>query len=227
MSLGVAGARRRRGCGMSGSAVITGRRRRAGWAAGAPGGWTRGYLRTAALLDGLCAVIAGLLAFEVRFGSERYQQAEYLAFTAALPVVWLAAMALAGGYDSRFIGVGSDEFRQGAQRGGEPDRGRGDRLLRGEVRLRPRLCGDRAALRDRLRPRRPVPAAPAAAPAAQPRRMHAPGGGGRARPGGRRARRPSCAGAPTMACPWWARAWRAGPCWTRSRASRFTVAWAA
>jgi FlaA1/EpsC-like NDP-sugar epimerase len=97
---------------MSGSAVITGRGRRAGLTAGAPAGWTRGYLRTAALLVGFCAVLAGLLAFEVRFGSERYQQAQYLAFTAALPVVWLAAIALAGGYDSRFIGVGSDEFRR-------------------------------------------------------------------------------------------------------------------
>jgi exopolysaccharide biosynthesis polyprenyl glycosylphosphotransferase len=36
----------------------------------------------------------------------------YLALSAALPFVWLAAVTLAGGYDSRFIGVGSDEFRK-------------------------------------------------------------------------------------------------------------------
>src|ERR1700680_4017419 len=97
---------------MSSSAAITGQGRRAAWAAGAPAGWTRGYLRTVALSDGLCAVVAGLLAFQLRFGSQSYQQAEYLAFTVALPVLWVASIALARGYDPRFIGVGSDEFRR-------------------------------------------------------------------------------------------------------------------
>ena len=36
----------------------------------------------------------------------------YLAFTALLPILWIGALALAGGYDQRFIGVGSDEFRR-------------------------------------------------------------------------------------------------------------------
>jgi exopolysaccharide biosynthesis polyprenyl glycosylphosphotransferase len=97
---------------LSNSATISEHRRKIGWAAGLPAGWTNGYLRIAAFLDGLCAILAGLLAFQLRFGSQSYQQAQYLAFTAALPVLWLAAIALAGGYDPRFIGVGSDEFRR-------------------------------------------------------------------------------------------------------------------
>jgi exopolysaccharide biosynthesis polyprenyl glycosylphosphotransferase len=56
--------------------------------------------------------MAGLLALQVRFGSQSHQQAQYLAFTVALPALWLASIALAGGYDPRFIGVGSDEFRR-------------------------------------------------------------------------------------------------------------------
>ena len=40
------------------------------------------------------------------------QPAAYLIFTCALPLLWVGAVALSGGYDARFIGVGSDEFRR-------------------------------------------------------------------------------------------------------------------
>ena len=56
--------------------------------------------------------MAGVLAVQARFLSQGSQPAAYLAFTFALPVLWAAAVSLAGGYDSRFIGVGSDEFRR-------------------------------------------------------------------------------------------------------------------
>ena len=36
----------------------------------------------------------------------------YLAFTVALPGLWCASVALGGGYEARFIGAGSDEFRR-------------------------------------------------------------------------------------------------------------------
>jgi exopolysaccharide biosynthesis polyprenyl glycosylphosphotransferase len=36
----------------------------------------------------------------------------YLGITVALPALWWAAVLLAGGYDVRFIGLGSDEFRR-------------------------------------------------------------------------------------------------------------------
>ena len=74
--------------------------------------WTASYLRWAAAVDGGCAAAAGLLAARLRFGGDGSVPLAYLAITAALPVLWCAAVLLAGGYDSRFIGLGSDEFRR-------------------------------------------------------------------------------------------------------------------
>ena len=74
--------------------------------------WTRAYLWRAAVGDVTCAVLAGVLAIQARFLSQGSQPAAYLAFTFAIPLLWVAAIALAGGYDPRFIGVGSDEFRR-------------------------------------------------------------------------------------------------------------------
>ncbi|MGO9082104.1 MAG: sugar transferase [Streptosporangiaceae bacterium] len=74
--------------------------------------WTTGYLRQAVAGDGICALAAGLLAFQLRFDTKGHYPSRYLLLTVALPVFWLLAVWLAGGYDSRFIGVGSDEFRR-------------------------------------------------------------------------------------------------------------------
>jgi exopolysaccharide biosynthesis polyprenyl glycosylphosphotransferase len=73
-------------------------------------GWARGYLRGVALADFGCAVLGVFAAAQLRFGS--HVTGTYLALSLALPVVWLAALWLAGGYDIRFIGTGSDEFRK-------------------------------------------------------------------------------------------------------------------
>jgi exopolysaccharide biosynthesis polyprenyl glycosylphosphotransferase len=74
--------------------------------------WTRAYLWRAALVDFACAVVAGVLAVQARFLSQGSRPVLYLVFTCVLPLLWAGAVALAGGYDSRFIGVGSDEFRR-------------------------------------------------------------------------------------------------------------------
>jgi exopolysaccharide biosynthesis polyprenyl glycosylphosphotransferase len=74
--------------------------------------WSRAHLWRAAVGDFSCAVVAGVLAVQARFVSQGSHPGAYLAFTFALPVLWVGAVALAGGYDSRFIGVGSDEFRR-------------------------------------------------------------------------------------------------------------------
>src|ERR1700680_4468751 len=119
---------------MSGGATITDRRRRgqpglAAWAAAGSGQasmvvaggqlahpraiaahpttWTNAYLRRAVLADGACA-----LACEIRSYGRYYLSAVYLAFTFTLPLLWCLVVKLAGGYDERFIGVGSDEFRK-------------------------------------------------------------------------------------------------------------------
>ena len=74
--------------------------------------WTGAYLRRVALADFACALAGSVLAYEVRFGQPTYRPVIYLAFTGLLPLLWVASLALAGGYDPRFIGVGSDEFRR-------------------------------------------------------------------------------------------------------------------
>ncbi len=74
--------------------------------------WTSMYTRVARLVDCACALSAGLLAFEIRFDGLGRGPVPYLALSLGLPLLWLPSMALAGGYDSRFIGVGSDEFRK-------------------------------------------------------------------------------------------------------------------
>ena len=51
-----------------------------------------------------------LVAAQIRFGNDVSRT--YLALSLALPVLWVAALWLAGAYDTRFIGTGSDEFRK-------------------------------------------------------------------------------------------------------------------
>ena len=74
--------------------------------------WMSAYLRRAAVTDCACALAAGLLATQVRFASQGYLPTGYLALTCLLPVLWWIAVRLAGCYDVRFIGIGSDEFRR-------------------------------------------------------------------------------------------------------------------
>jgi exopolysaccharide biosynthesis polyprenyl glycosylphosphotransferase len=63
-----------------------------------------------ALADLGCAVVGVFVAAQLRFGSNVTSM--YFALSLALPVLWVAALWLAGAYDARFIGTGSDEFRK-------------------------------------------------------------------------------------------------------------------
>jgi exopolysaccharide biosynthesis polyprenyl glycosylphosphotransferase len=74
--------------------------------------WTSRYVLGATAADASCGLAAGLLAFQARFGSSEPRAIAYLWLALALPLLWLAALALSGAYDTRFIGVGSDEFRR-------------------------------------------------------------------------------------------------------------------
>lgn len=74
--------------------------------------WNRAYLRRAALVDYLCGLVAGLLALEARFAGHGSGGSAYLWLSISLPMLWVASLGLAGAYDSRFIGVGSEEFRR-------------------------------------------------------------------------------------------------------------------
>jgi exopolysaccharide biosynthesis polyprenyl glycosylphosphotransferase len=74
--------------------------------------WTSRYLWQVTFADVGCGLAAGALAFEARFGAVDHKANAYLWLGLALPLLWLAALALSGAYDVRFIGVGSDEFRR-------------------------------------------------------------------------------------------------------------------
>jgi exopolysaccharide biosynthesis polyprenyl glycosylphosphotransferase len=80
--------------------------------------WTAGYLRRAAAADFSCGVVAGLAAYLIRFdGISHYSSIGYAIMSMVLPFAWLVTIRFAGGYDSRFIGIGTDEFRRVARAG--------------------------------------------------------------------------------------------------------------
>jgi exopolysaccharide biosynthesis polyprenyl glycosylphosphotransferase len=70
------------------------------------------YVRRTAITDCACALAGGVLAAELRFAIQGTLPPAYLVLTCALPLFWWASVLLAGGYDTRFIGLGSDEFRR-------------------------------------------------------------------------------------------------------------------
>jgi exopolysaccharide biosynthesis polyprenyl glycosylphosphotransferase len=74
--------------------------------------WTIAYRRQLLIVDVCAALAAGWLAFEVRFSLADTQNSAYIWFGLALPLIWLAAVELAGANDDKFLGVGSDEFRR-------------------------------------------------------------------------------------------------------------------
>ncbi len=73
--------------------------------------WAAMYVRKAVVVDALCALAAGALAFCIRL-DELGPLQFYLAATLLLPLVWLAIVGMVDGYDSRIVGIGSDEFRR-------------------------------------------------------------------------------------------------------------------
>jgi exopolysaccharide biosynthesis polyprenyl glycosylphosphotransferase len=74
--------------------------------------WITSYLRRAAVADGASALGAGLLAAHFRFGDVNQVPVVYIFLVVAAPALWWISMLLAGGYEARVIGLGSDEFRR-------------------------------------------------------------------------------------------------------------------
>jgi exopolysaccharide biosynthesis polyprenyl glycosylphosphotransferase len=72
--------------------------------------WTKTYLRQALFADIATGFVTSTLALGLRF--QGHITREYAVLSLALPVMWVAALRLAGAYDPRFIGTGSDEFRK-------------------------------------------------------------------------------------------------------------------
>jgi exopolysaccharide biosynthesis polyprenyl glycosylphosphotransferase len=74
--------------------------------------WVGRYLRNTMALDAAVALAAGILALRGRYNAHGHVPTAYVILTASLPVIWVAALALAGGYEARFIGAGADEYRR-------------------------------------------------------------------------------------------------------------------
>jgi len=83
---------------------------RAGRVLGRPVTWPRAYRRQVAVADFAVAVTAAVAAIGLRFGMN--PSAKYLVLSLLLPALWLIALRLVGGYEMRFLGTGSDEFRK-------------------------------------------------------------------------------------------------------------------
>ena len=83
---------------------------RAEWLASRPDAWIRTYVRQVAFADFTVAVVAAAVAAGLRFGGNVNNR--YVLLSLALPVLWLIAVRVAGGYEKRFLGAGSDEYRK-------------------------------------------------------------------------------------------------------------------
>lgn len=70
----------------------------------------RTYVRQVAVADFSAAVVAAIAAVSVRFGTRPNDR--YLVLSLALPLLWVTAVRVFGGYEKRFLGTGPDEFRR-------------------------------------------------------------------------------------------------------------------
>jgi FlaA1/EpsC-like NDP-sugar epimerase len=84
--------------------------RPAGVIRGRSGSWMQTYVLYTAAADFSAAAVAGIAAAGVRFRS--HPNDDYLILSMALPLLWMIALRIAGGYERQFIGSGADEFRK-------------------------------------------------------------------------------------------------------------------
>lgn len=81
-------------------------------------GWVRRYQRWVLVADALAVTLAAIIALRVRFGDANAVVAmtagrlSYAVVATVLSVVWLLVLAVARSYESRFLGVGSEEFKR-------------------------------------------------------------------------------------------------------------------
>jgi exopolysaccharide biosynthesis polyprenyl glycosylphosphotransferase len=96
--------------GVSGSAVVSTTDSHADWLVGPTAAWTRTYLRKVGVADFAVAAVAAAAAVGLRFGSS--PSPKYIVLSLSLPPLWMIAIRVFGGYEMRFLGAGSDEFRR-------------------------------------------------------------------------------------------------------------------
>ena len=76
--------------------------------------WERSYVAAVIAIDAGAALVAAVTAYVGRFGDPpaSIYLLGYIALSASLPVLWLAAMWVARAYEIRFLTVGYEEFRR-------------------------------------------------------------------------------------------------------------------
>src|SRR5215207_9067622 len=71
--------------------------------------WMRRYIAGLVLIDAAAASVAGVMAYLIRFAEGA---GGYIAFTVAMPVLWVAVAGLLDCYEPRVLGQGSEEFQR-------------------------------------------------------------------------------------------------------------------
>ena len=76
--------------------------------------WAATYAAGLVVLDALMVTIAAMTAVLVRFGGEEaaLRGTRYVVIAACLAPVWVVTMALGRAYESRYLGIGSEEFKR-------------------------------------------------------------------------------------------------------------------
>ncbi|GAA1783169.1 sugar transferase [Actinomadura chokoriensis] len=78
--------------------------------------WSGSYRRVALCLDFVSMLLAGVIAFVLRFPGVPIDpdapNAPYVALTVALPLLWLPTLMMCRAYQPRYIGVGYEEFHR-------------------------------------------------------------------------------------------------------------------
>jgi exopolysaccharide biosynthesis polyprenyl glycosylphosphotransferase len=82
----------------------------ADWLTSRSATWTRVYQRRTACADFATAAVSAAAAVLLRFGV--HPSLKYVLVSLLLPVAWVVLLLVLGGYDMRFMGTGSDEFRK-------------------------------------------------------------------------------------------------------------------
>ncbi|MBX6166169.1 MAG: exopolysaccharide biosynthesis polyprenyl glycosylphosphotransferase [Thermobispora bispora] len=79
--------------------------------------WIGRCRRQAAVADMLSALLAGGVAFGLRFGEIDAETRPYAVLSGVLPLLWIGAASLSQAYDPRVFGGGVEEFRRVARCG--------------------------------------------------------------------------------------------------------------
>jgi exopolysaccharide biosynthesis polyprenyl glycosylphosphotransferase len=74
--------------------------------------WERRYITAIVAVDVCAALVAGVVAYRVRFTESVPASEPYLWLSIGLPWLWVGSIGLGRAYEARYLGIGSEEFRR-------------------------------------------------------------------------------------------------------------------